>query len=110
MLYHCIDHISGVSSAVIAAVQDKVQLLHTCCSLLMSNLNPVVAAQLEKVITELSIRSIDISKMVLDILLRHNHHDIMMLNAESMATDATAEILHNICMYQDSHLPSRYVL
>ena len=49
LLYHCVDHIPDMSTLVLDAIQNKSDILHTCCSLLMSQLTSSVTSQLEKV-------------------------------------------------------------
>lgn len=62
-----------------------------------------------QVIIELSVRSIEISKDVIDILLRQNHRDLVLVHSTSMASDATAEILYRICLHQDGYTSVRFV-
>ena len=60
-----------------------------------------------QVIIELSVRSADVSKTLIDRLLRQNHRDILMINSQCMATDATAEILYRIGLHHDSNAATR---
>lgn len=60
-----------------------------------------------QVIIELSVRSADVSKILIDRLLRQNHRDILMINSQSMATDATAEILYRIGLHHDNNASTR---
>jgi len=46
--------------------------------------------------------------MVIDILLRQNKRDLVLIDCDSMATDATSEILYRICLHRDAHSASRY--
>mgnify|MGYP001795743135 FL=1 len=52
-------------------------------------------------------RSADVSKTLIDRLLRQNHRDILMINSQCMATDATAEILYRIGLHHDSNAATR---